>query len=370
MSFNQDEQANANNSGSADYDMNLPVKDNIDSDIEKNLVIKTMPRKFKVSTPSPKNTKNKAVGVVIMVVGIVIMGVAVYLVYAFLINPKNQANTPANTPASQQKKEAVVEQKKNNQDSTKKNEPSSTVNKNEQAASDNSASTDTNSSNNTIKDDSMTQKSSTTIVTENATTQPATSTSKESSSQTTPVVAQKAVDTDKDGLSDKEEVLLGLNSTVTDSDGDGFSDMAELGNMYNPAGAGKLSDNVNLVAYKNATYKYSILRPKSWREQQVGDSIIFSSPDNSFVQIIAEPNDGNKDILAWYNGQFLDSPASLSDVVVKNGWNGLYHKDGQIFYLTDSDKKKTVFTISYTPSEEGGDDYYNIFKLIVSSFTF
>src|SRR3989339_11557 len=48
------------------------------------------------------------------------------------------------------------------------------------------------------------------------------------------------VDTDQDGLSDIEEVILGSNANLKDSDGDGYADLTETLGLYNPAGEGNI----------------------------------------------------------------------------------------------------------------------------------
>lgn len=351
--------------GSSAYDASQS-RDSIESEIEKNLLIKTMPRKFKVSAPDPENTKNKTVGIVIMVIGILVMGVAAYLVYIFLINPTTNNGLSVVAPT---KKEIPVDKKSN--DSIQSNKESTPVNTNSNAPKEEVKSVSSQINDNKASSSDNILATTTPVDTKKP--EVATSTSAEKiadKAETIPTVVKKAIDTDKDGLSDKEESILGLSASVADSDNDGFSDSSELSKMYNPAGAGRLSDNPNLVSYKNITYKYSVLKPAVWKVQQVGDSIIFSSTDNSFIQIITERVENGSGVLAWYNEQFPDKQKSLSDVMSKNGWEGLFHDDGQIFYLIDAKNKNNIFTVSYTPSEEGNDDYYNIFKMIIDSFSF
>jgi hypothetical protein len=54
-------------------------------------------------------------------------------------------------------------------------------------------------------------------------------------------------DTDKDGLPDKLEEALKTDPNKSDTDGDGFSDGAEIKGSYNPLGAGKLTYSTSLV---------------------------------------------------------------------------------------------------------------------------
>lgn len=54
------------------------------------------------------------------------------------------------------------------------------------------------------------------------------------------------VDTDKDGLTDKEEKIYGTDPKNSDTDGDGYSDGDEVKNGYNPNGEGKLKSKIFL----------------------------------------------------------------------------------------------------------------------------
>jgi len=48
------------------------------------------------------------------------------------------------------------------------------------------------------------------------------------------------IDSDNDGLTDKDETIYGTDPEKADTDGDGFSDGDEVKNGYNPLGEGKL----------------------------------------------------------------------------------------------------------------------------------
>lgn len=52
------------------------------------------------------------------------------------------------------------------------------------------------------------------------------------------------LDSDNDGLPDKEEELWGSNKNAVDSDGDGYSDYDEVRKGYNPAWPGKVSSEL------------------------------------------------------------------------------------------------------------------------------
>lgn len=345
-------------SGSGSSGQDIPGKqpNKIDEEIEKNLLIRTMPHRFKVSVPDKKRKKTKAVGAVIMIVGLIVMAAAVYLVYAFLINPQKVVS-----PQTQTKPTTQTNTNKTSTSVTEKNETSNT----EPEKKEEKQPTPTVATNSPAV---VETKPATTTATS---TIPQIATSTTVSTTSVPAVPKgqtaTIVDSDNDGLSDKEEALIGTNINLVDSDGDTFSDSSELDNLYNPAGPGRLAANMNISQYKDDQKKFSIFYPSVWRVQKTGDSVIFSSSDNSFVQVVYEQNTEKKGILLWYNEQFSDSPATLSDIIVKNGWEGLYNKDSGVFYLTDADKTG-IFTISYVPSSEGDMTYYNIFRMMVSSF--
>ena len=84
-------------------------------------------------------------------------------------------------------------------------------------------------------------------------------------------------DSDNDGLTDIEEILLSTGTSTPDSDGDGYVDGAEILNLYDPAGAGKLAANSNIALYENKTFAYEIFYPATWQTSVNGggDSLMF-----------------------------------------------------------------------------------------------
>jgi len=177
-------------------------------------------------------------------------------------------------------------------------------------------------------------------------------------------------DSDQDGLTDKEEMLLGSDPNQVDTDGDGYNDLAELLNLYNPLGKDKLIDNPNIGLYRNETYKYSTLYPKSWLQTINGgeDSIMFRSADNHFIQIITQPNSQKQKIQDWYKEQFGVEIIDETAIITGNNWYGITSGDGLIVYLADL-KKNYLYTITYNPGESSVLEYKNIFQAMVKSFT-
>jgi hypothetical protein len=176
------------------------------------------------------------------------------------------------------------------------------------------------------------------------------------------------LDSDSDGLSDDEEILLGTDFSSPDSDKDGYGDLTEILNLYNPAGDGRLSANKNISKYQNNIYDYSVLYPTIWDKSVLSDesSAIFAINENSFVQIIVEKNETGVDIKNWYASRFFNLAESFN-MIEKNGWEGVYSNDGLALYLTDA-QKSNIYTILYGAPETRPLVYINIFKMMINSF--
>jgi hypothetical protein len=312
-------------------------KVNLDEEIEKNIRIRVMPRKFKISS-NGSDKKTTMVGAIIMVVGFLVLAAAVYLAYIFLINPQGKS-VPAPVPATVPKETP--------QPVAPTPTPTPSV-------------------------------ATPQITTPVETSTPAIATPAPVSTSTPPatIIATSSVPISGApvgaiitvGLSLAEKNIFELDSNKIDFDGDGFDDQSEVINLYNPAGTGKITDNAHIGVYQNAADQYSVAYPKNWRVQNLenGDTLIFTAADNSFIEIIFQPNVQRQNIKDWYNAQFTDTPAADADLTARDGWQGIFQKDKQIFYATDNAKSR-LFTISYVP---GGNnfDYYNIFLMMINSF--
>ncbi len=176
------------------------------------------------------------------------------------------------------------------------------------------------------------------------------------------------IDSDGDGLSDKEELLLGSDPWSSDSDGDGYDDLGELLNLYNPAGSGRLLENTNIVKYLDEVAGYSFLHPLSWEKNSLSDGslVILYADDGSFFQVLMEENIYKMDVESWYFSVF---PGALfsPEVIMKNNWMGFYGEDGFVFYLVDKNYNN-IYTILYNAPDNNSLSYLNIFKAMVESF--
>lgn len=182
---------------------------------------------------------------------------------------------------------------------------------------------------------------------------------------------QPGTDSDNDGLTDKEEVVLGTNLNAADSDGDTYADLVEVNNGYNPAGEGKLTDNRNLGTYVNTTFNVSILYPVAWKQTiaSTDDSIMLTAPDQQFIQLLVQPNTEREDILSWYKKTFNVETIPTSQLYTNNNWDSVRTPDGLTAYITNKDKSY-LFIVTYNLGSPRVLNYKHILDLMLRSLTF
>ncbi len=177
-----------------------------------------------------------------------------------------------------------------------------------------------------------------------------------------------ATDSDNDGLTDKEEILLGCDVNNTDSDGDGYDDLSEAMNLYNPAGANKLINNPNISKYLNNSFNYNLLYPANWSFSTIGgdESVMFRSSDNQFIQVIVQDNQNREPIGNWYKKQFDIATIDSAKLIITDNWQGIKSEDSLTIYLTDK-QYNNIITITYIPGQDNVLDYVNIFEMMIKS---
>jgi len=278
----------------------------------------------------------KMVGFIIILAGLIFVGALIYLSYAFIIKPS--AKTDLKT-------------------------------------------TQTNSSGKNSDQDILANNNENTVITVattsiTATTTPdilelATSTeniNSEEADQSSNMELPPLVDFDGDGLLDDEESVLGTEINLTDSDNDGYTDLAEINNGYNPLGSGLLDFNQNINKYINSVIGYELLYPKNWEIQSLDDNqtIIFAAPDGSLIQVSTQENSNQQSILGWYENSFSSVTVTYDKLRSSDFWEGIMGEDNLNFYLTDQGRQN-IYVISYIPVIEGRIAYPNIFDIIIDS---
>ncbi len=178
------------------------------------------------------------------------------------------------------------------------------------------------------------------------------------------------VDSDSDGLYDEEEVLLGTSIFLTDSDGDGYDDLSEIRNNYNPSGEGSLADSASISVYRNLNHGFNFLYPNAWEAKEVGGNlIVFEDKDSSLVQLSIMDNTEKLSILNWYEATFPEDALVYDKLISKPGYEGVISKSGLNVYLTN-ESRTTIFVFSYIPASSERLAFINIFEMIYSSLVF
>ncbi len=177
-----------------------------------------------------------------------------------------------------------------------------------------------------------------------------------------------SADSDGDGLTDLEEVVIGTDPMSGDSDGDGYSDLSELKNLYNPAGQGKLIVNPRFDIYSNPTFGYTLYYPKAWEINNGAgdDATIFKINNSQFIEVVVIDNTKQQTIQEWYKEQFNTNLILPTQIIYKQGWTGLASEDGLHAYLYNPLGDK-IYAFFYNIGEGGALSHKNIFNLMIDS---
>jgi len=307
-------------------------------------IIYSMPERFRFPHLHAKNAK--VVGLLILILGILFLISGSYAVYYYLVKKPTIANKltqnpienvqPTSTPPEIAAKQAPVENPV----------PAGPIVTYEPPSASETATT---------------SASTTTILPENqASSSPLEATS------TAEINFISALDQDQDGLSDREETILGTDPNKKDSDDDGYDDLSELKKFYNPAGTGKLDDNQNIKIYENKFNNYRLYYPAEWKSNEVSsDTEMLQAVDNSYIQIIAQSIKDYSSIEDWYLAQIKETYSPDQTFSIEN-WRGIKSKNGLVSYLI-TPRKDFVYIISYSPGADNTLYFKNFLDLAISS---
>lgn len=307
------------------------------------ITIHTMPKRYMASLPASSHAKST--GILILVVGFLFLVVALMLLYFYVL-----------------KKEPVVE-------------VSPIVNQVNNATVDKNPVQDDKANN---QDDKNDQKIDTPVVkpddVKNSPKASSTSNKKllRHIDTKNPQGGQyaKANDSDFDGLSDLEELLLGSSPNSEDTDGDGYHDQVEVLNLYDPASKGALIDSLNIEKYNNDEYDFSIFISSLWTVEAVSgnDSLIVSLGKDQYIQIMSQNIPKQESLDDWYMDTF-DTDEILDEQRFKKGnWNGIINKSKLTVYL-EHPNKKYIITLNYELGNDNTLYYKNIFDMMLQSIS-
>ena len=332
---------------------NNTPQENVVDKVEKDLIVHNMPKedslqgsivnplaagKISLSGESDNvHKQSRMIGAIIIIVGLIVISGLVYGTYYFAIKPVANENNQENITDQQKNQDNVIEE--NNEDIEKE-----------------------------INEDSLEDEK---LIEEDEVQIEIIEEPKEEATSTVDIILEVVVlDSDNDLLSDKEEIVLGTNLNKADSDDDGYNDLLELNNLYNPIGSGTLLENENLNVYTNEKYSLSFLYPKDFViKNDESELFILETIRSSFFQLTITENIDNQGILVWYETNFPEVNISESNLISKDNFEAIISEDGLNIYLTDSENEY-FYILTYTPSEDEGLAYNNIFKMMINSFSF
>lgn len=185
---------------------------------------------------------------------------------------------------------------------------------------------------------------------------------------TTNKILTASPDSDGDGLTDLEEVVIGTKPTEKDSDGDSYNDLNELKNLYNPAGEGKLLTNSKFEIYSDSAYGYTLYYPDAWtmNDSTGNGTVIFKINDTQFAEVVVISNEKKQTLEEWYKEQFGVSFILPTQTVYKKGWTGIASEDSLHVYLADPLGDK-FYSFFYNIGDSATLNYKNIFNLMIDS---
>lgn len=187
-----------------------------------------------------------------------------------------------------------------------------------------------------------------------------------------PVVPALGQDTDGDKLSDIEENLYHTNSTLIDSDGDGYNDLDELLGLFDPTkGDGaRLFESGLVDVYQNSNYNYSLLYPASWTARALtseNKEIIFNSDISEFIEIIVQSNPLGLSAYNWYLSQNPTvNTGNLTTLLIDN-LPAVQSPDGLTTYLGVG---SNIYIITYNVGTTQQMNFYSTYQFFLKTFMF
>lgn len=178
-------------------------------------------------------------------------------------------------------------------------------------------------------------------------------------------------DVDNDGLTAAEEISFRTDAIRADTDGDGFSDGEEVGNLYSPIASQRSTLDVSGLVrlYTNSNWNYQLWYAEDWVVRsldQDGKEVIFTSPVGDSVTLVVENNEALAGLDEWLDARNPGLRASLHAEQIA-GQAALRSADGLTVYLAQG---KNFFTLTYRPAANGQIDYPMVLKVMLKSWSF
>lgn len=186
-------------------------------------------------------------------------------------------------------------------------------------------------------------------------------------------------DSDSDGLTDAEEVLLGTDVQGNDTDGDEYPDQTELLNLYNPVGIApqRLIDAGIVFAYEHSTDGWELYVPKQWSvvavDQDQRELRIATTTPEEFMLLRMFENADQLPIATWIarRAAAIEDPCPCTPFTTKRGAAGVRStKFSMIVWIADAPDR--IVEVQYGTVEKSSRpvlrQYPTLFEMIVQSF--
>jgi hypothetical protein len=178
-------------------------------------------------------------------------------------------------------------------------------------------------------------------------------------------------DTDKDGLTDREEDLFTTDPNVPDTDGDSYSDSHEIFYLYNPAGKEpeKLLDSGLVKEYTNPNFGYKLYYPASWAIGDVDGTyrdVLFSTLTGENIEVRVFDKEATIDFDSWFQTHAPDQ--KFGDLVKFDGYfknSGLRRADSLVYYFPTANH---VYAFIYHTTDSSIINYRSVLKVFARSF--
>lgn len=342
----------------------------------------TMPDKFLAgTTPVPIRAKksNKAVTIILIaVIALMVLGAVGGVLYYFLV----LANQTTTTTDAQN---AVVVNNTNTTNVNTANVNNSNVNANanvtlnQNVNANGNTNAEVNDNTNTVSNDNT--STTNTNVNENANVNSNTNTNANANvntnTSTVSAVPAASKDSDADALTNDEEAVWTTKADLPDTDGDGYTDGAEILAGYDPTNAtsaGRLADSTLVSSFANTKFGYTMLYPQNWLAEGLteGDAteVIFTPNTldlaGQFIAVTVATNPTGLTASEWYAETANVDETDLETVTSFSGAVGVWNVDRTTAYYANSDY---IFAVSYRYGNSDELYFPTSFEMMVKSFS-
>jgi len=185
-------------------------------------------------------------------------------------------------------------------------------------------------------------------------------------------VFTNSADVDNDLLTDWEEEILGTDSGLWDSDGDGYYDGQEIYNLYNPKGFApiKLIDSGLVAEYVNPRWQYRLYYPTAWQVGEVDTDkrqVLFSSLSGDYIEVMVFEKDSSLSFTDWFaqqtvGEQYSDLQPGMNRF--QEPWQG--RKDELVAYFPTAER---ILVLVYNSPEDGQPiAFRHLMQMMIQSF--